>query len=948
MHLKRAYLAGEHDGEPLVHLIKPGEMVKTSGLAPAAEKFISCLRPDPRYTYVLCNAMGYSEFFGANSNKDWYGYNPHLDFNGLLHAWPDIGQNVEADRMKGKGWPYGYPCYYGATVYAHHKNTDPQQLGFGDVIFATLNPEMKRIELVKRVFNDEAAKKGHTSILDRVRAGERVDVSMGCFKAGAMVTMADGTRKPIEQIAVGDSVRTHTGGTGRVTELHRRRYKGEFFEIKPANEDPFVATVEHPFWAAFGAKDSHRVWKQEKPHFDWVYAKDLDGAVLSRPKITRTTAAGITPPMARILGYYLAEGHIVLNKKGEYAGIELTVNKADAVNEEIADLCAAVGTQNAPVWRQRENSEESFAIGIYDPEVAEACARLCGRYSKTKKLAEEVLYWEESLQYQLLGAYFDGDGFTADGDLLCSTASEDLAHQVREILFRLGIPTSYQELRHRAGSGKSTNDTFEWVISIGKQWAGQFAPHCSRARVAEVRKTKNIFKDYGDLWAVPIREYSSFYDEDDVYNFEVEGDNSYIVNGVAAHNCKVPFDFCSICTDWGRVKEAWRTYDESRHRHPGIAILEYHRKVRPIRGLAVTKVDYCQHMISEGGKVYPDGRKVFVYNDFPRFFDISFVWIGADRTARVMWHLSDPNAPKSVPRPGSPPPGTLERLLALIGSKLSMMEKDIPGGLAEAAFKDADTAPEVLDVRVVMRGSPTTDGVRRTLSTLAGLGIIPTPGEFQSMVLPTMPGGALVQKILDAKHAMFDTRGGGVDSTFAVDPALFDTKLADAYAPLMSERSSFAPFLHARLGEPGEKTASAKRAAYRGSDEVGQLAAKLASMYNGYRLSVLESAPELFPKVASHLDTDTLLDAQDSVRGKDLSSLLLGPAPMIQLISSHLRRNEDEGRQISTMSRMIANNPNFYAMSTIGAALRQVMGLDKSKGLAQAASSLVQEAGKGT
>lgn len=590
MHIKRAYLAGEIDGEPLVHLIKPGEMVKTSGLAPAAEKFISCLRPDPRYTYVLCNAMGYSEFFGANSNKDWYGYNPHLDFNGLLHAWPDIGQNVEADRMKGKGWPYGYPCYYGATVYAHHKNTDPQQLGFGDVIFATLNPEMKRVELVKRVFNDEAAKKGHTSILDRVRAGERVDVSMGC---------------------------------------------------------------------------------------------------------------------------------------------------------------------------------------------------------------------------------------------------------------------------------------------------------------------------------------------------------------------KVPFDFCSVCTDWGLVKEAWKTYDESRHRHPGIAILEYHRKVRPIRGLAVTKVDYCQHMISEGGKVYPDGRKVFVYNDFPRFFDISFVWIGADRTARVMWHLSDPNAPKSIPRPGSPPPGTLERLLTLIGSKMSMMEKDIPGGLAEAAFKDADTAPEVLDVRVVMRGSPTTDGVRRTLSTLAGLGIIPTPGEFQSMVLPTMPGGTLVQKILDAKHAMFDTRGGGVDATFAVDPALFDAKLADAYAPLMSERSSFAPFLHARLAEPSEKTASLKRAAYRGLDDVGQLAAKLASMYNGYRLSVLESAPELFPKAASHLNTDTLLDAQDSVRGKDLSGLLLGPAPMIQLISSHLRRNEDEGRQIGTMSRMIANNSNFYAMSTIGAALRQVMGLDKSKGLAQAASSLVQEAGKG-
>ena len=591
MHIKRAFLAGEVDGEPLVHLIKPGEMVKTSGLAPAAEKFISCLRPDPRYTYVLCNAMGYSEFFGANSNKDWYGHNPHLDFNGLLHAWPDIGQNVEADRMKGKGWPYGYPCYYGATVYAHHKNTDPQQLGFGDVIFATLNPEMKRVELVKRVFNEEAAKKGHTSILDRVRAGERVDVSMGC---------------------------------------------------------------------------------------------------------------------------------------------------------------------------------------------------------------------------------------------------------------------------------------------------------------------------------------------------------------------KVPFDLCSICTDWGLVKEAWRTYDEARHRHPGIAILEYHRKIKPIRGLAVTKVDYCQHMISEGGKVYPDGRKVFVYNDFPRFFDISFVWIGADRTARVMWHLSDPDAPKSIPRPGSPPPGTLERLLSILGSKMSMMEKDIPGGLAEAAFKDSDTAPEVLDVRIMMSGGPSVLGARKALSTLAGLGIIPTPSEFQSLVLPTMPNGAAAQKALDAKYATFDTRLGGVDSTFAVDASLFDAKLAEAYEPLMEERSSFAPYLHSRLSSPSEKIASVKRSSYAGSDALGAISAKLASMYNGYRLSVLESAPDLFPKSASHLPTDALLDSQENGHRGNLSDLLLGPAPVVQLISSHLRRSEDEGRQIGTMSRMIANNPNFYAMSTIGAALRQVMGLDKSKGLAQAASSLVQEAGKGS
>ena len=586
MHIKQALLAGERDGESLVSLIQPGKMVKTAGLAPEAEKFISTLRPDPRYTYVLCNAMGYSEFFGANSNKDWYGYNQPLDFNGLLHSWEDIGCNVEADRAKAKGWPYGYPCFYDAAVYAHHKNTDPQQLGFGDVIFATANSAMKRIELVKRVFNEEAQKKGHTSILERIRNGERVDVSMGT---------------------------------------------------------------------------------------------------------------------------------------------------------------------------------------------------------------------------------------------------------------------------------------------------------------------------------------------------------------------KVPFDLCSICTDWDEIKKAWKTYDVARHRHSGVAILAYHKTIKPIRGLAVTKLDYCKCMVDDGGKVYPDGRKVFVYNDFPRFFDISFVWIGADRTARVMWHMSDPSVVPAAPRPGSPAPGTLERLLNLLSSKTSSMTKEIPGGIAEAAFRDADCAPEVLEAHVVLRGAHTGDAVRKVLSTLAGLGIVSTPSEFQGLVLPTLPGGSVMRQMLDAQRATFDTRSGGIDDTFRVRGADFDPELASAYEPLMGERSSFAPHLHPRLRTSG-KIASARRTV--ASESFPGLLTKVAQMYNGYRVSVLESAEDLFPKVAAHLGTDTLLDTQDGRTGPDLPGLLLGQAPMIQLISSHLHRSDDEGRQIGNMSGMI-NNPSFYSASTIGAALRSVMGVDKTQGLVQAASSLAGTAKMG-
>ena len=51
---------------------------------------------------------------------------------------------------------------------------------------------------------------------------------------------------------------------------------------------------------------------------------------------------------------------------------------------------------------------------------------------------------------------------------------------------------------------------------------------------------------------------------------------------------------------------------------------------------APTRKEYCECMLKRAGQILPDGRKVCVTNPFPRFFDISFVYIGADRTSHVL------------------------------------------------------------------------------------------------------------------------------------------------------------------------------------------------------------------------------------------------------------------------------------------------------------------------
>lgn len=75
---------------------------------------------------------------------------------------------------------------------------------------------------------------------------------------------------------------------------------------------------------------------------------------------------------------------------------------------------------------------------------------------------------------------------------------------------------------------------------------------------------------------------------------------------------KVPYDRCAICNHHAR-----------------------------------TPMQYCEHVRKGASPPYgmksmlPDGRICGVYNDYPRFFDDSFVFVGAERSAKVMSNVTD-------------------------------------------------------------------------------------------------------------------------------------------------------------------------------------------------------------------------------------------------------------------------------------------------------------------
>lgn len=322
---------------------------------------------------------------------------------------------------------------------------------------------------------------------------------------------------------------------------------------------------------------------------------------------------------------------------------------------------------------------------------------------------------------------------------------------------------------------------------------------------------------------------------------------------------KVPYDTCSICLDWPLYREALATV-KPRHIHPGQAALQFHKQLKAkngvgIQGLSVTRNDYCEHAKTMMNKILSDGRKVWVFNDFPRMFDISFVFIGADKTAKVMLFIFH-NGKTYSTKPS-----------ATVAAELGVQDRDesedtekvasVRDELLKSAFgklakpKVGEIKKDVVPsqfagkaVPLLTRSEPSISDdtlddlsslpLKNTLSTTASMGIVLRPREFQRIVLIRMGRRPLADD--------FDRRGvtfGRSDEEKPIDMAAdsFLPALARILLPLMSARSALGPEVEKRIiMSSDKKTEKIKEATSITSD----LLDTIGSAYNGYRRGVMD------------------------------------------------------------------------------------------------------------
>jgi len=115
--------------------------------------------PDPRYTYLHIIAMGAGEYYGPNTNGDYF---PEKE---LIGACQRTNEGVKCT---------GYTTFEkNAKVYVEHQARPG--LDVGDVLRAHYNQKMHRVELLIALDKEKAA-----PYINQIEQGKPLKFSMGC------------------------------------------------------------------------------------------------------------------------------------------------------------------------------------------------------------------------------------------------------------------------------------------------------------------------------------------------------------------------------------------------------------------------------------------------------------------------------------------------------------------------------------------------------------------------------------------------------------------------------------------------------------------------------------------------------------------------------------------------------------------------------------------------
>src|SRR5690625_3245357 len=286
-------------------------------------------------------------------------------------------------------------------------------------------------------------------------------------------------------------------------------------------------TEEHPIYVREMSRDwdsvnrtNVRKWSKPK----WVEAKDLEPRkhfVGMSENIESKNPYNISHEDAWLIGRYVADGYV---RNGKRTGRKNSYNNQIiyCVGKDKLDAFKSLITSyNVGISEERT----SYKCRIINKRLMDLCLA-AGRGSENKRVPSYILDLPNDILESFLDGYMSGDGNEKDGNHQATSVSKELIYGLGQVVQKLyNTPYSIQHFERPKTTiieGRTVNQRDTWMIRFRK----------------ENRKQQDgVYLD-GMLW-MPVRSLDYIEEFDDyVYNFEVEGDNSYVANNLTVHNCQ--------------------------------------------------------------------------------------------------------------------------------------------------------------------------------------------------------------------------------------------------------------------------------------------------------------------------------------------------------------------------------------------------------------------------
>lgn len=361
-----------------------------------------------------------------------------------------------------------------------------------------------------------------------------------CFPPGTRVRMADGTHRPIEQVRLNEKVLTAEGNTGRVRTLFARHEAECVLRIRCHGHYGIRATREHPVLTKRGYVPAEQLTVGDLvavPRYlpattnSIVTAEHRGQMVRVRNEARERVFAGVpgrkpavvqvaavpdvillTPGVGRIMGLFLAEGCTDKNK------VVWTFNSKE-LNTLAAELVSLLSVElGATAHVQERFARNTCKVSVHGRVWAELFKSLCGNGSGQKQLHPDIASGPVDFLEALYEGWMAGDGHEKRISRQGVTVSHDLALSMFDIVNYLGKQPAIRHSDPKISHGvKVRQRRYDLEVSTG---GGKNRPPIDAK--AMWRKVASI----------DTEEYQG-----DVYNIEVEGDNSYVAEGIGVHNC---------------------------------------------------------------------------------------------------------------------------------------------------------------------------------------------------------------------------------------------------------------------------------------------------------------------------------------------------------------------------------------------------------------------------